>query len=167
MNFLYKKLIILSILIVIAICSCNSKKNIKIPKTLEKINPEKFDDSTNLKNKNFILLHYINGNCSKCLFDLKYWKEFRNKNKNKFKFLFIISSRSKVLSKYYIKKIKLNIPVYYDRNQIFKKTNWKHLKKMNTYLLDKDHKIIFGGNPIYNNNLENQYLREINKRVKK
>ncbi len=133
----------------------NTGKQIKFPDSL--VNLLGDEQNTGLR-----IVSYINGNCPKCLFDLKKWMEM--KAKYQLKLIFVINTEDKVRLDYFIKKEDLQISYFLDSTNSFILSNELPSNPLlQTFLLDKNDKILLMGNPLYNRDLFQLYQTEVAK----
>jgi len=185
-----RKIIIILIILQIVIHSCNyvKKKEAfnKIYNDFEQLygNTLILPDSLNILFNNkiipcnesgvfigeFFIVSRIGGSCSRCIQELKTWKEeFMNKvDTSRLKFLFYIYTDDYRLFKNIIyPDIQIDYPLIIDKNNEFLFIN--HLPendtRFHTFLLNENYQIILIGSPLHNRELETLYLNEIEKRT--
>ena len=117
-----------------------------------------------LSSKNdYIIVVYIDyQGCTECNLQLDKWKVYLEKLKSKsnkqISLYFIIDPSAEEKVTYIINSYHSRFPIYIDSSNIFKESNNLPTEKAyQTFLLDKDHKIIIVGNPIVNSKIENLY----------
>lgn len=113
--------------------------------------------------------------CSQCTFKKMYlWKDFvrmEKKYNNKFYIFFIIQSGSNSTSALssYFHYTELNHPMYIDSTNIFKKENPNipSEEMFHVILLDENDSIILVGNPLFNTQIEDMLIKQVNERMRK
>jgi hypothetical protein len=117
------------------------------------------------QNESFKIVNIINGECGKCMSYLKEWKRIIDKYKTiNIKFIFIVNtSDTAYFNKFIYPEINLQIPFYIDMEKKFVKTNNLDYPddRIKTFLLDKNNKIIFMGNPTWSREIELLYDKVI------
>lgn len=179
------KLFLYTILIcnLIYSCSFNSSKN-KIASIIKKwenkeiifppqliSNFEKQDSTfTLMLNKQYKILHFIDSTgCTPCKLTLFEWNQLLKEfpNKNKMAFIFIISTKDSVTiakTNQWKHLHKFIYPIFYDIKNTFNDMNKFNDDPMfQTFLLDKNNKILLIGNPIYNAEIKTLYQNILNK----
>jgi hypothetical protein len=124
-----------------------------IPKSIKKIeyNDQSYlaEFNPNVLNEKLTIVSYIDGDCSECVKNLDKWEEF-SKHHQKFGYMILIySSNIRLFYFQLFKKRDYEIPIYYDPDRQFQQIN--HLpddKSFNTFLIDKENRIVQIGNPI-------------------
>jgi hypothetical protein len=133
----------------------NTGKQIKFPDSL--VNLLGNEQNTGLR-----IVSCINGNCPKCLNELKKWMEI--KDKYQYKLVFVIYTEDKVLLDYFIKKENLQISYFLDNTNSFILSNELPSNPLlQTFLLDNSNKIRLIGNPLHNSSLFQFYQAELRK----
>lgn len=118
------------------------------------------------QNAQYKVLVYIDSvGCTSCKLKLPQWEKFMNKTKllgKNIPFLFFIHSPNYHLVRRVIKEEKFNHPICYDEKDSLNILN-QFLQDVNfqTFLLDKNNKVIAIGNPIFNPQIEELYLKII------
>ncbi len=168
--------IILYLSIIIGLISCNlTKQNIfnnnKLPGVLEYIPPLRSKDAKSifdLIQKERIIVHYFNGNCSACIAKLFELEKFVDLSGNtQTGLLFIAQTNDTMLLSYHLDRLNFKPGVLFDKGGIFYRWNKNMIDKgVSTFLVSQEGKIIFKGNPIENQDIELKYNYWINKDVK-
>jgi hypothetical protein len=122
---------------------------------------------SNPKDKKLKIITLINGDCDKCVYELKEWEKFRKKIKtNQLGIVYLVYSYDN-LSFFNNLLISSNInfsyPYFEDVDKKVTRVNNfpKYDTNFQTFLVDKSNKIILAGNPISNKKVEELYLKEI------
>ena len=113
------------------------------------------------------LVTFIDGSCSACIGNLRYWAEFiRKTRKNKLDCSFHIYIRTNLNSDF--EKILDDTGFHYswiqDEQEVLVTVNDIHDKRFETALLDKDSTTILFGDPIFREELADLYWRVIKER---
>ena len=118
-------------------------------------------------NRKYKILTYVDSiGCTSCKLKLDKWKLFINNidslTNNNTSFLFFFNSKDKKQICYLLKKERFKIPVCIDKQDSLNKLNHFPSEMMfQTFLLDKDNKVIAIGNPIHNPKVKELYLKII------
>lgn len=152
------------------LCSCgnnNISHDIKINTGKQIIFPDSLVNRLgNEQNTGIRIVSCINGNCPKCLHELKKWIEM--KDKYHLKLVFVIYTEDKVLLDYFIEKEDLKISYFLDTTNCFILTNKLQSNNLfQTFILDNSNKTILIGNPLHNCELFRLYLTEYEKAINK
>lgn len=134
--------------------------------------PSSFDISTYLKSDNndlpdYKILVYIDSvGCSSCKLQLPEWKKFITQldsiTDKDIQFIFILHPKEIREVKIQAKLNKFNYPLYFDKNNDFDKLNkFPTDISLQTFLLDKNNKVILLGNPIQNPKMKELYINKI------
>ena len=118
--------------------------------------------------KQLKIVTYINGDCYGCVKELEKWQGFYINDSSRAQFLFYFSSMDTAHFFSYIKKhFDVGFQLIYDKEEEYLTKNniEKYDKMFQTFLLDRDNKVILIGNPLYNKKLAELYRREISKRT--
>lgn len=104
--------------------------------------------------------------CTSCKLQLHRWKELiqytDSITQGTVPFLFFFQSNDKKEIRYLLKKDNFDLPICLDQSDKLNRLN--HFPadgKFQTFLLDKNNKVVVIGNPIHNPNIRELYLKEI------
>lgn len=106
-----------------------------------------------------LVIYADSSECSQCyLTHLEHWMkyiELENRTKGKFLCLFIIEAPKNMLP-IVSSMVKIKHPLFFDEKFCLRHSNPQISvqKMLHVFLVDKNNKIIFVGNPIYNENIE-------------
>lgn len=159
------------------IVEVNLGKKLVIPKDLQLYAPFNHNstDSIKLANSNLKLYSLINTSCATCIEEISKWDSLASKLK-KYKIPVILICQSNKdnfeLLKYLCETNKIKkftYPFFLDLKDLYVHKNpfMKASKDFQTVLTDKDNSILLIGNPIHSEGINELYLKEIEKRVKK
>lgn len=134
--------------------------------------PPSFDISTYLKSDNndlpdYKIFVYIDSvGCSSCKLQLPEWKNFITQldsiTDKDIQFIFILHPKEIREIKIQAKLNKFNYPLYFDKNNDFDKLNkFPSDISLQTFLLDKNNKVILLGNPVQNPKMKELYINKI------
>lgn len=117
----------------------------------------------NLIKSDKALLTFIDGGCQLCLFDMKRWNsiqnEFRKRNVKHSVYFVIGNIDSNYFLKTYYPEIDSTFHIILDNHKEFRKFNKiSNNKLLQTFLIDKNKKVKFIGNPSIHNDLVNYYI---------
>ena len=114
-----------------------------------------------------VLIYVDSIGCTSCKLQLPRWKEFitivDSMTRKEVPFLFFFQSNDKKEIRYLLKRDNFDRPVCLDLSDRLNRLN--HFPKdsrFQTFLLDKDNKVVLMGNPIHNPQIKELYLNEIN-----
>lgn len=165
--------IILLILILLTSCS-QSSDNKRLHRLIEKwqgvpidfpkyINDVKTGEAINLTDADFTILTYVDSSgCTRCNMKLSLWKEFLNSLDSicdsDVQFLMVVHSSDIQELRYFLNGDSFNYPVYLDsENRIYDTNSFPEETILQTFLLDKNRKVIAIGNPIYSSEIAKLY----------
>lgn len=113
-----------------------------------------------------VLIYVDSTGCTSCKLQLPKWKELiaytDSVTGNNIPFLFFFQSKDDKELRYILKRDNFNRPVCIDRNNELDKLN--HFPQnitFQTFLLDKDNRVVVIGNPIHNLAVKDLYLKQI------
>ncbi len=113
----------------------------------------------------------INGDCSVCIEELKWWKKFMRKiDTSRVGFIFSIQSYDNLTAFKAMDslEINLNYPYYHDKEKEYTiKNGFPEEKLYQTFLLNNNNEIVIVGNPKMSKGLSNLYLKKINELINK
>ena len=117
----------------------------------------------NLIKNDKALLTFIDGGCQVCLIDMKRWNSiqngFRKKNVEHSVYFVIGNIDSNYFLKTYYPEIDSTFHIIFDNHNEFRKFNKiSNNKLLQTFLIDRNKKVKFIGNPSINNDLVNYYI---------
>lgn len=118
-----------------------------------------------LSSPNYKIVTYIDSvGCSSCKLKLASWKEFIYKvdslTGEATPFLFYFYPKNRKDLQFEIKREDFSYPVCFDENDEFNRLNkFPSNIAFQTFLLDKNNKVVAVGNPIHNPNVKELYLR--------
>lgn len=120
----------------------------------------------NMLNKDFKILTFIDTNdCTECRLKLYEWKKHIqsiDSFHSNHSFIFIVHAKDYHLIETIKKKNKFNYPIIYDyKNKIGSINQFPPNPHFQTFLLDRNNKVILIGNPINNTQLWNLYKQII------
>jgi len=150
------------LLFLVGLCSCsnfdNEKKNQWLGKKLDV--PE-----INYVGKKIVVR--FEGDCPSCIESIKYWEAFsklaREKDSN-VKLIFYVEVVKEEKFTDLEKKLNFADDVIFDQRSSFYRNNllkFPHGIEYQTFLLDKDNRILLIGNPIMEKKLLKKYIKEI------
>lgn len=146
-------------------CSSNHFK-IKTTTLLTELHPIQTHDQMKLDftKTEKILIHYFNGSCSSCIGEIvKMDKIYANYQNDKNCLLLISYSPDTILLAYYTDKSKISAIIMYDKEQSFFLKNNKVFQHYgNTFLINKNGKVIMSGNLINNKRVQKAYTDKLN-----
>ena len=181
-NVFHSKIKIVLIIILTLNTSCNpNKKNeeyVKYWMDRELVLPsdtaiiEAIDSNSKLdyiENKEFKIVTRIDGDCSVCIDELLEWKklvqEYANELNLSFHF-YVTTNNFEIFKKINKSTIRFPYPLIFDRlDDLRIKNNLKKDKRFNTFLLDRDNRVVLIGNPIRNKKIKQLYFEKIRKKV--
>lgn len=113
-----------------------------------------------------VLIYVDSTGCTSCKLQLPKWKELiaytDSVTGNNIPFLFFFQSKDDKELRYILKRDNFNRPVCIDRNSKLDKLNrFPQNITFQTFLLDKDNKVVVIGNPIHNLAVKDLYLKQI------
>jgi len=113
-----------------------------------------------------ILIYVDSIGCVNCKLQLDKWKEFINKvdmvSRGNVPFLFIFHPKNLIDLRYLLLGYNFNTPVFVDlKNTINNMNNFSDHTLFQTFLLDKNNKVLIIGNPINNLAIKDLYLKQI------
>jgi hypothetical protein len=119
-----------------------------------------------LESKYKILLYVDSTGCSDCRLKLFLWKQLIEETdslfSDKLSFLFFLQPKNDEDLFYLIRGNDFNYPVFIDRkNEINQLNNFPQQQEYQCFLLDKNNKVLFLGNPAINPNIWELYKRYI------
>jgi hypothetical protein len=114
-----------------------------------------------------VLVYVDSAGCTSCKLQLPKWKELMvymdSVTGKTIPFLFFIHSNNYWEMRYLLKQDDFNIPICIDTNDELNKLNrFLPYTDFQTFLLDKDNKVIVAGNPVQNLAVKDLYLKQIN-----
>ncbi|MFC5683651.1 hypothetical protein ACYE2N_00780 [Flavobacterium sp. MAHUQ-51] len=111
------------------------------------------------------IVTYIDGGCGSCLYNLEKWKELMKAPELKnVCFLFYIKVYEKKQVSELISEIDFTYPIIADlSNQFYEVNRLKSDKNYQTFLVDKENKIVLVGNPLYSRKIMKLYFETISK----
>lgn len=129
---------------------------------LSKINHKYITSDSKYK----ILTYADSTGCISCKLQLHNWKKFINEMDSitykHVPFLFFFHSKNKEEINYILKINQFNYPIYIDlQDSLNKLNNFPKEMMFQTFLLDKDNKVIAIGNPIHNHKIKELYIKII------
>ena len=167
------------VLIVAVIClfSCNGIKKDKINHLVQEWSSKQITypdimhftilgaDTNFLPKSEYKIISYIDSTgCTSCKLRLSQWKEFINQldSLGNFPILFFMYPKSQNELNYILKRNHFDYPVCIDENDSFNKLNHFPSDMMfQTFLLDKNDKVVAIGNPVHNPKIKELYLNII------
>lgn len=113
-----------------------------------------------------ILVYVDSIGCTSCKLQLHKWKELMNKIystvTNNISFIFVFHPKDLKEIEYLLKRDQFDIPIYMDWDDRFNKLNqFPSDITFQTFLLNRENKVIILGNPIHNLAVKDLYLKEI------
>lgn len=113
-----------------------------------------------------VLIYVDSIGCTSCKLQLPRWKELiaytDSVTGNNIPFLFFFQSKDDKELRYILKRDNFNRPVCIDRNSELDKLNrFPQNITFQTFLLDKDNRVVVIGNPIHNLAVKDLYLKQI------
>lgn len=122
-----------------------------------------------------ILLYIDAVGCTSCKMRISEWKLFISQidsiSNNSIPFIFIMRPKDTNNNDYirsFLKKNFFNKPVYIDNDNIMNNKNHFPTEiQLQTFLLDRENKVILMGNPIYNPEIKQLYLKVIKEQQQK
>lgn len=143
------------------------REEIKLLDTLPLFDTKKdlFVKKTGHLDAQYKLVTYIDGSCFTCAKDFVLWKDFIRslKNPDSVEFIFFFHTDNLDMFKPYFKRWRFFRNIYVDKMDTFKNVNSiSDDKSKQTYLLDKDNKVLEVGNPIYSENIKEKYTSIFN-----
>jgi hypothetical protein len=184
-----KNLIVFFTLIVIGIVLCNAcvernehkkrletevrqfvKKPIILPDNLLAVNcNDQMPADTTLLMRSYKMIVYVHqGGCEEC--ELRslipsYLFMLENEHRKNFSVVFILNASEIETVNQILTDMRFFRTVFYDLNRDFERLN-PHLpndERFHTFLLNGENEIVLIGSPVYNEDLKNLYLAELNK----
>ncbi len=139
-------------------------KKLIIPDTLDiRIWGEKCEE--NIFSKPYKIATYLNGDCSSCVEGLLAWNSFIESNKevlDKFSILFYVHSRNYPQLEYLTEQIGFKQPLIYDiQNYYYNLNNLPENYHFQTFLIDRNNKVLVVGNPSHNQKIAKIYIETI------
>ncbi len=117
----------------------------------------------------FKIVTFVNGDCPPCVAELELWEDFLLKlpDNNSVSFLvYLYSSNVSYLEETCRLLTNPLAVIYLDEEKLFyKKNNLSEVKMLQTFIVDKDNKILLMGNPTSNEKLEDLYLKLLNNEI--
>lgn len=167
-----KNKVLIFIVLLYFIYSCNNR-NKKIEGELSQIIGKKIELIDTLSNysidkglyKEVIphqmkIISYIDGSCGSCLYSLANWKElimsreFKNVSFRLYVKTYNLNQLSLIL-----KEIDFHYSIVVDfQNRFYQKNNIQDEINYQTFLVDKENKILLVGNPLFSNEIKKMYL---------
>jgi hypothetical protein len=140
---------------------------------MEEIECMKLDSITScpeIHAENYKVLLYVDSlGCTGCRLMLPEWKKIINESDTIFKkkpdFLFFFQPKLNGIEelKSLLRNSHFDYPVFIDKaNSIMKLNNFPKEPKYQCFLLDKNNKVVFIGNPVYNRAIWESYKKIIN-----
>lgn len=126
-----------------------------------------YNDTFNLIKKDLKIITHIYGSCGVCINNLNKWKNVLDtlKDFKNISLLFIVyTDNIDYFKKLFYPEIKLNYPLIIDTLNFFYKSNKLYNYEnihYQTFLVDKDNKIILVGNPAISQKVRDLYLKTI------
>lgn len=113
-----------------------------------------------------ILLYVDSIGCTSCKLQLHKWSEFITEvdslTNNSVPVLFFFHPKDKRELSYLLKRDAIDVPVCFDNEDLLNSINhFPPRDDFQCFLLDKDNKVIYIGNPIYNPRIREMYLSRI------
>lgn len=113
-----------------------------------------------------VLIYVDSIGCTSCKLQLHKWKEFityvDSVTNKQVPFLFFFQSKDNKELRYMLKVDKFDRPICVDsNNKLNLLNNFPTDIMFQTFLLDKENKVVTLGNPIYNLSIKNLYLRQL------
>lgn len=187
MRIMYRKTLIITTLVALCILSCreNSRrkdaakivrewtgKEIKFPKGLFCISMGKDTTCVDLYTDNFKILLYVDSlGCTSCRLKLYEWKKLMQESdsifvrKPEFAFIFQPKRRDGKEVEQILKNNGFSHPVFIDKeNETDRINKFPANSEYQCFLLDKDNKVIFVGNPSLNTGIWTLFKRIITER---
>lgn len=127
----------------------------------------KNSESFFINKSSFTILNYVDSlGCTSCQLKLIKWKDFidnLNTNcENRVQLIFLIHPQKTDEIKFFLEKDKFHYPILVDKNNDFINTNQLPMEMMfQTFLLDKDNRVLAIGNPVHNPKVKELYLKII------
>lgn len=122
-------------------------------------------DTSFLPKSEYKIISYIDSTgCASCKLRLSQWKEFINQldSLGNFPILFFMYPKSRNELNYILKRNHFDYPVCIDENDSFNKLNhFPSDMNFQTFLLDKNDKVVAIGNPVHNPKIKELYLNII------
>lgn len=144
-----------------------TNKQILFPRDsmLPRINSPK-DLSALLSENSYKIVNYLDAGCSSCVYELTETQEFSNnlsKQKMAVPFIIIMTGAPKANIEYLVTdQAHLALPVFYDKDGAFFTMNSLPVNKVyQTFLLDKENKVVFAGSPVKEHLFVKDYERII------
>lgn len=143
-------------------------KVITYPDSLYNLKTQKsLNTSLSESAKEYLMISYIDADCSDCVNELKKWTKFLDSNSEfleKVGVFFIATSSRKELFKYQVyDQAKLEYDIFFDKkNTFFELNNLSDIKSYQTFLL-KGEKVIYVGSPIKDELFEKEILEIVEK----
>lgn len=133
--------------------------------TLSQINSPK-NLSTLLSENSFKIVNYLDAGCSSCVYELTETQAFSNslsRQKMAVPFIIIMTGAPKANIDYIVTdQAHLKLPVFYDKDGVFFKMNSLPENKVyQTFLLDKENRVVFAGSPVKEHSFVKEYERII------
>lgn len=124
-------------------------------------------DFTIPKSSHKILVFVDSIGCTSCKLQLHHWKELiqytNSVTQEMIPFLFVFQSNDRNKIQDLLKRDNFDTPICLDQSDKLNKLNhFSSDGRFQTFLLDKDNKVVVIGNPIHNPNIRELYLKEIN-----
>lgn len=118
-------------------------------------------------NTNYKVLIYVDSiGCTSCKLQLSQWKKMINYTdsitRKKLPYLFFFHSKDYKETHYLLKRDNFDLPVCIDKQDILNKTNrFPNNIMFQTFLLDKNNKVVVIGNPIHNLAVKDLYIKRV------
>ena len=114
-----------------------------------------------------VLIYVDSIGCTSCKLQLPRWKEFitivDSMTRKEVPFLFFFQSNDRKEIRYLLKRDNFDRPVCLDLSDRLNQLNhFPNDSRFQTFLLDKNNKVVLMGNPIHNPQIKELYLNEIN-----
>ncbi|MDE5417925.1 hypothetical protein L3049_07885 [Labilibaculum sp. DW002] len=122
-----------------------------------------------IDNKEFKIVTRIDGDCSVCIDELLEWKkmvqDYGSELNLSFHF-YVATNNFEIFKKINKSTIRFPYPLIFDRlDDLRIKNNLKKDKRFNTFLLDRDNRVVLIGNPIRNKKIKQLYFEKIRKKA--
>ena len=120
-------------------------------------------DTIDLSDADFTIFTYVDSvGCSGCKMKLSLWKEFLNSLDSiaysDVNFIMVVNGANKQNLSNLVKIYSFEYPIYVDEmHRITKKYSLSESSTLQTFLLDKDMKVMAIGNPIYSSDIKRMY----------
>jgi len=113
-----------------------------------------------------VLIYIDSIGCTSCKLQLDQWERLISQvdslTKKSVSFIFIFHPKNLKELQYILRGYNFDIPIYADIDDLLNKTNkFPANNNFQTFLLDKDNKVLTVGNPVYNMAVKELYLKQI------